>query len=50
VQATREYRRERYREMLVDWSEDDLETFAQLLEQYNKSVDGLKAANKTGTG
>jgi DNA-binding MarR family transcriptional regulator len=45
VQATREHRRNRYRELLADWSEDDLETFAGLLEQFNGSVDGVGAAS-----
>ena len=45
VRATREHRRNRYRELLADWSEDDLETFAGLLEQFNGSVDDAGAAN-----
>ncbi len=44
VLRTRQQQRESYREMLVSWSEDDLEVFAGLLEQYNASVNKLSAA------
>jgi len=45
VQATRQHRRERYRELLADWPETDLETFADLLERFNASVDKVSAAH-----
>jgi len=47
VRATRTRRRERFREMLAGWSEDDLETFAVLLERYNASVGRLSTAGNT---
>lgn len=45
VQATRQHRRNRLKEMLGDWSENDLDTFASLLEQFNASLDRISAAN-----
>ena len=45
VRATREHRRHRYRELLADWPEDDLESFAELLERFNGSVDRDSAGN-----
>lgn len=48
VHATRKYRRGRFRELLAEWEEDDLEAFAVLLEQYNSSVNRVSAATDTG--
>jgi DNA-binding MarR family transcriptional regulator len=48
VQATREHRRDRYRELLADWSEDGLESFAGLRERFNGSVDRVSAADSGG--
>ena len=48
VRATRQHRRERYRELLADWSENDLETFAGLLELFNGSMDGTSATKLAG--
>jgi DNA-binding MarR family transcriptional regulator len=45
VQATRQHRRSRLKAMLADWSEGDLETFANLLEQFNGSLDRVGSAN-----
>jgi hypothetical protein len=39
--ATRERRRARLREALDDWSEQDLDDFGRLLEQFNTSIDRL---------
>jgi DNA-binding MarR family transcriptional regulator len=48
VQATRQYRRDRYKELLANWSEYDLEAFASLLDQFNRSLDRLDAGHATG--
>jgi DNA-binding MarR family transcriptional regulator len=45
VHATRLHRRNRLKELVADWSEDDIETFADLLEKFNLSLDKLSAAN-----
>ena len=50
VQATRQHRRNQLKELLSDWSEDDLETFAGLLERLNQSVDKFSAANNNTAG
>lgn len=48
VRATRLYRWQRFRELLAGWSDDDVETFAVLLERYNTSVERINAAQSTG--
>jgi DNA-binding MarR family transcriptional regulator len=45
VQASRQYRRDKFKELLADWSEDELGSFAALLERYNSSVDRLRVNN-----
>lgn len=53
VQATRQHRRGRFRELLAGWSEDDLDAFAVLLEQYNSSFkrvsDAIDGADETAS-
>jgi DNA-binding MarR family transcriptional regulator len=50
VQATRQHRQHRLKELLEDWSEDDVESFASLLEQFNTSIDRLTAADNAASG
>jgi DNA-binding MarR family transcriptional regulator len=50
VQATRQHRQNRLKELLEDWSEDDVESFASLLEQFNTSIDRLTAADNAASG
>ena len=45
VQATRQHRRSQLQSLLSDWSEDEVDTFAALLERFNLSLDKLSAAN-----
>ncbi|MDQ4084301.1 MAG: MarR family winged helix-turn-helix transcriptional regulator [Actinomycetota bacterium] len=39
VQTTRKHRRGQLRELLSDWPEHDVETFASLLERFNECLD-----------
>ena len=48
VHVTRTHRRELFMAMLEEWSEDELEEFAVLLERYNSSVGRLSVASDTG--
>lgn len=41
VQATRQHRRGQLDELLSDWPEDDVETFAVLLERFNERLDQI---------
>ena len=41
LHATREWRRERLQQALADWSEEDHDEFARLLEKFNTSLDGV---------
>jgi DNA-binding MarR family transcriptional regulator len=41
VQATRQHRRSQLAMLLSDWSQNDVERFASLLEQFNESLDHL---------
>jgi DNA-binding MarR family transcriptional regulator len=41
VQATREYRRGKLRELLTDWPEEDVDKFAALLARYNECLDRM---------
>jgi DNA-binding MarR family transcriptional regulator len=41
VQATREHRRGLLRQMLCDWPEPDVETFATLLQRFNGDFDRI---------
>ncbi len=51
VQATRQHRRSQLNALLLDWSEDDVDAFAGLLERFNHSLDELSAANNaSGSG
>jgi DNA-binding MarR family transcriptional regulator len=49
VQATRQNRRDQLKELLTDWSEEEVETFATLLERFNLSLDRLGAARSAAT-
>jgi len=50
VQATRQHRRNQLKQLLQDWSEDDVEAFASLLERFNLSLDRMSATNDAGGG
>lgn len=39
VQATRSHRRGQLLRVLTDWSQDDVRRFADLLDQFNRSID-----------
>ncbi len=41
VQTTRQHRRGQLREILSDWPQEDVESFAALLEKFNHSLDRL---------
>jgi DNA-binding MarR family transcriptional regulator len=41
VQTTRQHRRNQLNEILADWSPEETETFAAILEHFNESLDKL---------
>jgi DNA-binding MarR family transcriptional regulator len=41
VRTTRQHRRSQLNEILTDWPQEDVERFAELLEQFNVSLDKL---------
>jgi DNA-binding MarR family transcriptional regulator len=47
VRATRQHRRDQYRELLAHWSQEDLDAFAGLLARFNRSLDRLSAGHNT---
>jgi DNA-binding MarR family transcriptional regulator len=49
LERTRNHRRERMREALLDWSEDDRSEFGRLLEKFNTSLDRLLDRPRTET-